>query len=164
MRPKIVEQRKRLGDWEADTIIGTQHKEALVSLVERKSRFVLLKKVARKTAVMVEQAIIELLAAFSDKVHTLTSDNGREFANHQQIASQLKARFYFAHPFAAWERGTNENTNGLVRQYFSKNCDFTIITDAEVEHVVQRLNTRPRKTLGFRTPQQVFFKQSSVAL
>lgn len=163
-RPKIVEARSRLGDWEADTIIGRQHKEALVSLVERKSRLVLLKKVARKTAGMVEQAIIELLAAFSGKVHTLTSDNGREFANHQQIAAHLKARFYFAHPFAAWERGTNENANGLVRQYFSKNCDFTTITDAEVEQVMQRLNTRPRKTLGFRTPQQVFFKQSPVAL
>ena len=163
-RPKIVEHRRRLGDWEADTITGARHKAAIVSLVERKSRLVLLKKVARKTAAAVAQAILELLAAFSGKVHTVTSDNGREFANHEQIAAQLKARFYFAHPFASWERGTNENMNGLVRQYFSKSCDFRTITDAEVEHVIERLNTRPRKTLGFRTPQPVFFKQQSVAL
>ena len=105
-----------------------------------------------------------LLAALAQHVHTITSDNGREFARHQQIATHLKADFYFAHPYASWERGLNENTNGLVRQYFPKGSDFTSITEETVKQVMQRLNHRPRKTLGFSTPHQVFYELPSVAL
>ena len=97
-------------------------------------------------------------------VKTITSDNGREFANHQQVTQQLSAAFYFAHPYSSWERGLNENTNGLVRQYFPKKHDFATITDKDISHVMQRLNNRPRKTLGYQTPNEVFFKQSLVAL
>ncbi len=163
-RPRVVATKRRVGDWEADTIIGKAHKEAIVSLTERKSKLCLLQKVARKSAEAVTQASLAQLGPLSDKVHTITSDNGREFACHEQIAQALSAKFYFAHPYSSWERGLNENTNGLVRQYFPKKHDFTTISDAEVEQVMERLNTRPRKTLGFRTPNEVFFKQRSVAL
>ena len=163
-RPTIVQQRSRLGDWEADTIVGQGHQQALVSLTERKSKLTLLAKVEHATAEAVEAAIARLLGPLAQRVHTITADNGREFAHHQQIASKLEADFYFAHPYAAWERGLNENTNGLVRQYFPKGTDFTPITEEAIEEVMQRLNHRPRKTLGFTTPHRVFYELPSVAL
>jgi IS30 family transposase len=163
-RPKVVEQRQRVGDWEADTIIGQNHQQAILILVERKSKLCLLKKVERNTAAAVEQAICELLLPVAAKVKTITSDNGREFANHQSVEKKLQASFYFAHPFAAWERGTNENTNGLVRQYFPKGSDFSKIADSDIQWVTARLNNRPRKRLNYRTPQRVFFKEQKIAL
>jgi IS30 family transposase len=163
-RPKIVDQRKRVGDWEADTIIGQNHRQAILSLGERKSKLCFLKKVERNTAQAVEQAIEELLLPVAGRVKTITSDNGREFANHQNIEKKLQATFYFAHPFAAWERGTNENTNGLVRQYFPKGSDFGQITERDIQQVAARLNNRPRKRLNYRTPQRVFFKEQKIAL
>jgi len=162
-RPDIVEKRSRIGDWEADTIIGKNHRQAIVSLVERKSKLTLIRKVERKTAANVSRAMIALLRPHRNKVCTLTSDNGREFAGHEEIAEKLQANFYFAHPYSSWERGTNENTNGLIRQYFPKNRDFTTITRQEIDMVMERLNNRPRKRLGYLTPNQVFFK-SGVAL
>lgn len=162
-RPAIVETRNRIGDWEADTVIGKSHRQAIVSIVERKSGFTLIHKVERKTALAVSQAMIGLLKPHQKKVHTITSDNGKEFAGHEEIASRLKADFYFAHPYSSWERGTNENTNGLIRQYFPKNRDFTTITQQEIDTAMERLNNRPRKRLGYQTPSQVFFK-SGVAL
>ena len=163
-RPKIVAERKRLGDWEADTIIGQNHQQAIVSLTERKSKLCLLRKVERNTAEAVGQALEELLRPIAAKVKTITSDNGREFAKHESVAQKLKATFYFAHPFAAWERGTNENTNGLVRQYFPKGSDFSKLTEADINRATVRLNNRPRKGLNYRTPQQVFFKEQKIAL
>ncbi len=156
-RPAIVNARRRFGDWELDTIIGKNHKQALVTLVERKSRLTLIAKVIRKTAENVSGAIIHLLSPLKSWVHTLTADNGREFAQHIDIAKQLKAKFYFAHPFASWERGLNENTNGLIRQYFPKKHDFTTITQKQIDHVMDKLNNRPRKCLGMKTPNEVFF-------
>ena len=163
-RPAVVDQRRRIGDWEADTIIGGNHREAILSLTERKSKLCLLKKVERNTAAAVEQAIEELLQPLAAHVKTITSDNGREFANHQSIEKKLQATFYFAHPFAAWERGTNENTNGLVRQYFPKGSDFSKITEGDIQWAMARLNNRPRKRLNYRTPQRVFFKEQNIAL
>jgi len=162
-RPAIVETRSRIGDWEADTIIGKNHRQAIVSIVERKTGLTLIRKVERKTAQAVSQAMTGLLKPYLRKVHTITSDNGREFAGHEEIAATLKADFYFAHPYSSWERGTNENTNGLIRQYFPKNRDFTTITQQEIDTAMERLNNRPRKRLGYQTPNQVFFK-SGVAL
>jgi transposase, IS30 family len=162
-RPTIVGTRSRVGDWEADTVIGKNHRQAIVSIVERKSGFTLIHKVERKTALAVSQAMIGLLKPHQKKVHTITSDNGREFAGHEEIANRLKADFYFAHPYSSWERGTNENTNGLIRQYFPKSRDFTTITQQEIDTAMERLNNRPRKRLGYKTPNQVFFK-SRVAL
>ena len=164
-RPAIVDTRSRIGDWELDTIIGKGHKQALVSLTERKSRLTLLAKVKRKTAELTSRSIRRLLEPIASKVFTLTSDNGKEFARHQEIAKALRANFYFAHPYSSWERGLNENTNGLIRQYFPKKHDFTTITEKDISMVINKLNNRPRKCLGFKTPNQVFFGlKPSVAL
>lgn len=162
-RPAIVEERSRIGDWEADTVIGKNHKQAIVSLVERKSGFTLIHKVERRTADAVSRAMTRLLKPYQCQVHTITSDNGKEFAGHEKVARALQADFYFAHPYASWERGTNENTNGLIRQYFPKGSDFSAITQQKISLVMKRLNNRPRKRLGYLTPAQVFFK-SGVAL
>jgi IS30 family transposase len=164
LRPAIVDSRRRIGDWEADTIIGKAHRQAIVSLTERKSMFTLLRKVPQRTAELVEDATVKLLGPVKRAVHTITSDNGTEFAAHKAIAAALKAAFYFAHPYHAWERGTNENTNGLVRQYFPKGHDFKTITDEQISFVMERLNNRPRKKLGFRTPKEVFYNLKPVAL
>ena len=162
-RPAIVNARKRLGDWEVDTIIGRKHKQAIVTLTERKSRFTFVSKVKRRTAQAVRKQICRMLLPVKKKVHTLTSDHGKEFADHEQIAQRLELKFYFAHPYAAWERGTNENTNGLLRQYFPKKSDFQSVSNKELEQVMTRLNFRPRKTLRFKTPFEVFY-HSAVAL
>jgi len=164
-RPDIVDSRSRIGDWELDTIIGKGHKQAIVSLTECKSRLTLIHKVERKTACSVTEAIIHLLQPVAHRVLTLTSDNGKEFADHEDIAATLNAKFFFAHPYSSWERGLNENTNGLIRQYFPKSRDFSSITQDEIDHVMNRLNNRPRKCLGIKTPNQVFFNlNTSVAL
>jgi len=159
-RPEVVEQRERLGDWEVDTLVGKGQRGALVSLVERKSRFTLMQPVDQRLADLVSQAMISLLSPFADLVHTITSDNGKEFANHAQIAEALEAAFYFAHPYSAWERGTNENTNGLIRQYFPKKIDFSKVAFKDVLVVAHKLNQRPRKCLDFQTPFEVFLEQS----
>lgn len=156
-RPEIVNKRVRIGDWESDTIIGKSHKHAIVSLTERKSRYTLLRKVESKSAVAVKKAIIEMLGPLADNVLTITSDNGKEFARHEEIASKLNTLFFFAHPYSSWERATNENTNGLVRQYIPKNIHLKNITDLDVQLAEERLNNRPRKCLGFKTPNQVMF-------
>ena len=159
-RPAIANSRKRLGDWEADTILGRKHKQAMVTLIERKSRFTLVRKIKRRTALMVRKSVCKSLVLVQDKVHTLTSDHGKEFAAHEQIAETLKLKFYFAHPYAAWERGTNENTNALLRQYFPKKCDFQSVSSKQLEQAMSRLNFRPRKTLRFKTPFEVFYIMS----
>jgi IS30 family transposase len=104
------------------------------------------------------------LRSLCKKVHTIKSDNGKEFADHQQIARSLHADFFFAHPYSSWERGTNENTNGLIRQYFSKSRNFSTITDEKVNLIMDKLNNRPRKSVGFKTPNQIFFNHNRVAL
>jgi IS30 family transposase len=159
-RPAIVEERTRIGDWEVDTIIGKRHRQAIVTLTERKSRFSLLAKVNQRTADKVGDAVIELLQNVVDRVHTLTADNGKEFAYHERIAHALQADFFFAHPYAAWERGSNENMNGLIRQYIPKKCDFKIIDETAVEFIMDRLNNRPRKCLDFMSPLEMFLDQS----
>ena len=162
-RPARVNLRKRLGDWEVDTLIGKQQKHALLTLTERKSRFTLLGKVSRRTARAVRQQVCKLLLPVKDKVHTLTSDHGKEFADHELIAETLQLKFYFAHPYAAWERGTNENTNGLLRQYFPKKSDFKTFSTKKTQQTSSKLNFRPRKTLRFKTPFEVFYN-TTVAL
>jgi IS30 family transposase len=164
-RPEIVEKRKRIGDWEVDTILGKGRRQPLVTLTERKSRLTRIYKPAQKTAQLVADAVIEMLRVWKERVHTITSDNGKEFAQFQRIGEALKAVVYFAHPYASWERGTNENTNGLIRQYFPKGMDLSKVTPEAVAAVERRLNDRPRKCLGFRTPNEVFYgTYSPVAL
>ncbi len=159
-RPAIVAERTRIGDWEVDTLLGKRHRHAIVTLTERKSRLSLLAKVNQRTADQVGEAVIELLQPVADRLHTLTADNGKEFADHERIAHALRAEFYFAHPYAAWERGANENMNGLIRQYIPKNQDFAIVTNEDLIWVMNRLNHRPRKCLDFLSPFEVFFDQS----
>jgi IS30 family transposase len=158
-RPAIVDERKRYGDWEGDLVIGAGHQQALVTLNERKSRYTLIGKVTRKTAQSVADTMVRLLTPFADCVHTLTTDNGKEFAQHEQIAAILDANFYFAHPYCSWERGANENMNGLIRQFFPKKMAFDRITSAEIKRAVHSLNHRPRKCLNYQTPHEVFMKQ-----
>ena len=156
-RPEVVAQRSRIGDWEGDTVIGKNHKGALVTLVERKSLYTIIEGVARRTASAVHAAIVTCLTPYKRKAHTLTYDNGKEMTEHEQVAEELGLKVYFAHPYSSWERGVNENTNGLIRQYFPKQRELTDITKEEIEQAMERLNHRPRKTLGFRTPYEVFF-------
>ena len=156
-RPVIVDRKTRIGDWEVDTVIGKGHQQALVTLNERKSMYTLIAHVKRRTATAVRQAIVRLLSKMKHRVHTITSDNGKEFAEHEGIAEQLNTRFYFAHPYASWERGLNENINGLIRQYFPKKMDFSTITQKQLNLVMKKLNHRPRKTLNSKTPHEVFF-------
>lgn len=133
--------RKRLGDWEIDTVLGKGRRHLLVTVIERKSRLTRIYKVVRKTAQEVGDAVIEVLGPMKELVHTITSDNGRKFA----------------HPYASWERGTNENTNGLIRQYFPKDMGLSTIIEADLHAVEERLNTRPRKCLDFKSPAEDFF-------
>jgi IS30 family transposase len=161
-RPEVVEQRQRIGDWEGDTIIGKNHQGSLISVVERKSLFTVLASTARKTASMVRREISHALEDFKDRVLTITFDNGREFAEHKAIAADLETDVYFAHPYASWERGTNENTNGLIRQYFPKSRNLTTVTDDEITIAMDTLNHRPRKSLGFKTPFEVFFNVNTM--
>jgi transposase, IS30 family len=163
-RPKIVAHKGRFGDWEADTIVGARHKEGILSVVERKSKLTRLRKLVTKAAAELKDSSIALLAPLAAKVHTITVDNGKEFCDHESIAAGLQARVYFAHPYASWERGLNENTNGLVRQYFPKKYEFAKITHQDLQQVEDRLNNRPRKTLRYRTPNEVFFKQRLVLI
>ena len=158
-RPAIVNSRERFGDWEADLVIGAGHQQALVTLNERTSRYSLMAHVPAKTANAVTTAMLSLLTPFAACVHTLTTDNGKEFAQHERIARKLNADFFFAHPYASWERGANENMNGLIRQFFPKKLRFDSITRKDIAFAMHRLNHRPRKCLGFRTPHEVFNEQ-----
>lgn len=158
-RPKIVEQKKRFGDWEADLVNGSHHRGYLVTLVERKSKFTIIGHVKQKTKDLVAEEIIRMLEDM--KVHTITYDNGREFCGHTYVNKALGCRSYFATPYHSWERGLNENTNGLIRQYFPKGMDLLDVSCDELKFVENRLNNRPRKKLDFRTPNDVLYKNVS---
>lgn len=163
-RPDIVNSKQRAGDLEVDTIIGPNHNGAILSIVDRKTKLTILSLLPRNTADNVSRAMIQSLAPIKDSIHTITSDNGKEFAHHKLITKELAADFYFAQPYHAWERGVNENTNGLVRQYFPKGRKIDTIATWELKHVEYLLNTRPRKTLNYRTPLEVFFAATGVNL
>ena len=162
-RPNIVNDKTRLGDWEIDTIIGKQHSKAIVTLVERLSKKTLIGKVGTKHADFVANHTIQLLDPLRSSVFTITADNGGEFAMHELIARELEAKIYFAHPYHSWERGLNENTNGLIRQYIPKGKDFAEVTDNDIANIQNLLNNRPRKSLGFATPNEVFDKMHNQA-
>ncbi len=149
--PSIVETYSRIGDVEIDTVIGKGPKGAIVTIIDRKSKFSLFKVVDSK------QALIDLMAPIKNNIHTVTSDNGKEFSFHKDVSEALDCGFYFCHPYRSCEKGLNENTNGLLRQYFSKETDFTTITDKQIVEAQERLNHRPRKAFGYKTPFEVFF-------
>jgi len=155
-RPEIINNRQRVGDWEGDTVIGAKHKGAIVTLDERVSKLRLALPMVGKLALDTKEAIIELLEPIKPFVKSITFDNGKEFAKHKDIANSLECDTYFAKPYHSWERGQNENANGLLRQYFPKGMSFVDIARKEVIEAVHKLNSRPRKCLNYATPYEVF--------
>lgn len=163
-RPAEIEQRSRFGDLEINTIVGKNHQQSLVSIVDRKTGYLWLKKCSTRKAEEVCQATIRLLEPIKAYLKTITADNGKEFSLHEYAAQELDVDWYFADPYSAWQRGTNENTNGLIRQYIRKGSDLNDYTDAYIAEITQRLNHRPRKRLGFKSPSQVLWQQHGIAL
>ena len=160
-RPISAEHRSRFGHWEGDTVRGKTGHSALVTLVERKSRYLLSQRVLKANSSEVYQAIVDLLTTVTpNHVKTLTPDRGTEFAKYHELATELEISVYFPDPHAPQQRGTNENTNGLIREYFPKNTDLDELSDIDIARFVQELNNRPRKVLGWKTPTEVFFGQS----
>ena len=144
-RPPIINNKERFGDWEIDTIVGKNHKGAIVTIVERKSNFILMRKLKTKKAKDLAKQTIRMLAPYKDLVHSITSDNGTEFAEHEYIAKKLNTKFYFAHPYSSWERGLNEYSNKLIRQYIPKKSDFNDLNSLDIFQINNKLNNRPRK-------------------
>ena len=157
-RPKEANERKRFGDWEADTIVGFNRRSGLLTLVDRKSRFLKCEKLSRLGSKEVQVALIEALQG--QALQSVTPDRGREFQLHANVTKALGVEFYFPPPHQPWRRGTNENTNGLLREYFPKGYDFNTLSEADLQAVVTQLNQRPRKCLGYKTPQEVYFSTS----
>ncbi|MGB1192847.1 MAG: IS30 family transposase, partial [Pseudomonadales bacterium] len=155
VRPDIINKRQRLGDWEVDSVIGKMNQSSIVTIVERVSRYTAIIKVNSKEADQVSQSIVNRMSGEPFPLYSITGDNGTEFSEHKVISDALGADFYFTHPYSSWEKGTNENTNGLIRQYFPKGTDFSMITEAMLAEVEAALNARPRKCLNYKTPREV---------
>jgi IS30 family transposase len=151
-RPEIVSARSRLGDWEGDLVVSRESKSALVTLVERKSGYLCVEKIASKTV----QYTAGVMARRLKGAKTLTLDNGSENNGWKRIEEETGAKVYFAHPYSSWERGTNENTNGLIRWYLPKKTDFALVSASRIRDIEYALNNRPRKRLGYKTPEEVF--------
>ena len=155
MRPEVVDKKLRIGDLEIDLVIGSDHKGALLTINDRATGILFMDKIENKEANVVQAKAIELLDDWKPFIHTITSDNGKEFANHKEIAQALDIDYYFAKPYHSWERGANENLNGLVRQYFPKKTNFENINKQEIERVIKILNNRPRKRFGYKNPNEI---------
>lgn len=162
-RPSIVEERSRFGDLEVDLIIGKNHRQAIVTINDRASGMLKMRKVNSKEAKVVSQAIVDELQDWMPYLHTITADNGKEFAHHVLVAQELHIDHYFAKPYHSWERGSNENLNGLIRQYFKKSSDFSSLTNKRIKEIETKLNNRPRKRFDFENPifvmNQLLFNQ-----
>lgn len=163
-RPKIVEERSRFGDLEVDLIIGKNHKSAILTINDRASGILKMRKVKSKEAEQVSQAIVDELEDWKPFIKTITADNGKEFANHQYVAEELNIDHYFAKPYHSWERGSNENLNGLVRQYFKKKDDFNTISNEQIKIIENKINNRPRKRFKYKNPifemEKLLFNQN----
>jgi transposase, IS30 family len=157
VREKVINNRGRLGDFEGDTVVGANHKAYFLTLVDRLSRYVIIKKMDDKCAETTCDALMEAVQENKKSFHSLTLDNGTEFANFEYFESCTGIKTYFAHPYSSYERGTNENTNGLIRQYAPKKTDFSGFTQEETSFIEDRLNHRPRRVLGYKTPYEVHF-------
>lgn len=165
-RPEIVELKERFGDLEIDTIIGKNHKGAILTINDRATSRVWIRKLSGKEAIPVAKIAVWALRKVKNLIHTITADNGKEFAKHEEIAQKLEIKFYFCKPYHSWERGANENTNGLIRQYIPKGKDFSEVTNKQIKWIENKLNNRPRKRLGHLTPNEKFkqiINQNSVA-
>jgi transposase, IS30 family len=155
-RPIVVDEKNRFGDIEIDLVIGEHHKQALLTINDRLTGMIKIRKVESKEAIGIERVVIDALQNWKPYLHTITSDNGKEFANHAAIATNLDIDYFFARPYHSWERGANENSNGLIRQYFPKKSSFENITDQQIQKVEEKLNNRPRKRFGYETPNYVY--------
>ena len=162
-RPAVVERRSRIGDWEIDTVHGTT-KAGVVTIVERRSGLVRIGKLQRITKAQTEKRTIRLLLSDKDRVKTITADNGAEFHGYPRLERALETSVYFAQPHHAWERGTNENTNGLIRQYLPKGTPLDDLAQSTCSQIARKLNNRPRKRLGFKTPNEIYYQLPVVAL
>ena len=157
-RPDVINEKKRFGDWEIDTIVGPENNGAILTVTERLTGFLLMKKLPKgKNAKALAKELYFMLLPYKNFVHSITSDNGTEFYEHRWIAQMLKTNFYFAHPYSSWERGLNEYTNGLVRQYMPKKEHFEKYSDNDIVSFQHKINRRPRKLLNFETPKNKFF-------
>jgi IS30 family transposase len=156
-RPDVVNDAMRIGDIEIDTIVGANQKGAITTAVDRGSKLVRISIPTSKKADVVASETIRILEEFKERIHTITSDNGLEFANHKDISTTLGCDYYFCHPYSSWERGLNEYTNGLIRQYIPKGTSFENITPEYIKMIENKLNNRPRKSLNWRTPNEVFY-------
>jgi transposase, IS30 family len=165
-RPTIVDKKVRFGDLEIDTVIGQNHQGALLTINDRVTSLVWIQLLEGKHSEPLTKATIQALMPLKQQIKTITADNGKEFARHQEIATELGVNFYFAKPYHSWERGANENTNGLIRQYFPKGSSFENITNQQVAEVQNKLNNRPRKKLGYYSPNEFYkinFSNNEVA-
>ena len=159
-RPVIVDEKGRIGDWEGDTVFGKGHRHPLATFTERKTQFLAAATMPDKRAASLNEAAQRAFAAIPGApIYSLTVDNGKEFAAHKELAKALHTDIYFARPYTATDRGLNENINGLLRQYLPKGSDFKDLTDAQLHHIIEKLNNRPRKKLGYRTPNEIFFNR-----
>ena len=157
-RPEIVDTKQRFGDWEIDTIVGENNKGAMVTMVERKTAYMMIEKLEHgKNAENLTKQVTKMLMAYRNHVHTITGDNGTEFADHQEIAKKLKTKFFFTHPYASWEKGLIENTNKLIRQYIPQKSNFDEINQLKIKEIQYTINKRPRKNLKFFSPKEIFF-------
>lgn len=165
-RPEVINHKQRYGDWEIDTIVGKNNKGAIVTLVERKSAFTLMAKLNSKNAGELASTVVNLMAPYKEKVLSITSDNGSEFTRHQRIAKKLQTEFFFAHPYSSWERGLNENTNKLIRQYIPKKSSFDDYDQNYINLITLKLNKRPRKKLNYNSPLWIYLTsfKNNVAL
>lgn len=155
-RPACVELRRQRGHWEGDTVMGSDQRHCVLTLVERVTRFVVIKKLAARTKEQAAMALSAAIAELNGAVRTITLDNGTEFHDYASVEALHKVKFYFATPYHSWERGTNENTNGLVRQYLPKGSCFRHVSQADCDRIAHELNSRPRHRLGFKTPSEAF--------
>jgi IS30 family transposase len=158
-RPTVADNKARIGDWEADTVWGKAGSGAIVTLVDRKSKYTLIRKIKTKNANNTSKVIIDALNKLKTRVKTITYDNGSEFTKHEAINQKLNCKSYFAKPYSSWQRGLNEHTNGLIRQWLPKGSDFSYLTNAKCKYLQNLLNNRPRKCLNFKSPAEVFSPQ-----
>lgn len=158
-RPAGANHRSRVGHWEIDTVLGSQDQHCIVTMVERKTKYTLIGKLKARTTAELNRRTLQLIERESGKVKTITADNGTEFHGYDRIEAKTDARFYFAKPYHSWERGLNENTNGLIRQYLPKRNSMKHISQRDCDRIANRLNKRPRKTLGYKTPEECYEKR-----
>jgi IS30 family transposase len=156
-RGKAIEQRRHLGHWEGDTVIGRDKHHCILTLLERKSGFAVIKKMSSRTTAQVTQAASRAISEHGNCFQTLTLDNGTEFHNYKALEARFPITCYFCTPYHSWERGANENLNGLIRQYLPKGVCMSSLTQAECNWIANELNNRPRKRHGFKTPKEIYY-------